>query len=187
VYASFCLFIEKHRHDIGNVPQVLAISTSKILEALGFVPTLKWPNDILLEGKKIAGILTETTPLSDMICIITGIGLNVNMSKDQLQQIDCPATSLLVESGRSFDVIDVLDLMQKQFQMDLEYFMDEGFYPFLQEYRRYMPHDPSTIIRFSDNKTVWEGTIQAIENDGSLSLRLSNGEIRTFLSGEILF
>lgn len=186
IYASFCLFLEKHRHDIGNIPQVLAVSTAKMLEQLNFTPTLKWPNDVLLSGKKVAGILTETTPLSDMLCVIAGIGLNVNMPAALLQQIGQPATSLLDDSGRTFNVEDLLETLQKQFLVDLEVFLDEGFYPFLSDYRRYMQRAAGGTTRFNDNKTIWEGTIQAINDDGSLSLRLASGAIKTFLSGEIV-
>lgn len=187
IYASFCFFLEKSRQDIGNIPQVLALSAVHVLEKYRFKPTLKWPNDILLTGKKVAGILTETTPVSNMLCIVLGIGLNVNMPPTLLEQIDRPATSLFAESGDLFNPLDVLKALQTRFVMDLEHMIKEGFSPFLQDYRHYAHQNKTTTIRFNDNKTVWEGVIHAINNDGSLSMRLTNGEIRTFLTGEILF
>lgn len=187
ILASFCFFIEKHRMDIGNIPQVLAISAAKTLEELGFAPELKWPNDVLLSSKKVAGILAETTPLSDQLCFIAGIGLNVNMPLDLLQQIDRPATSLLVEGKQEFDVEAVLELLQRHFVADLDLFLEVGFYPFLEEYRQRMTLDPKKTIRFDDNRTVWEGTLYAINQDGSLSLKLANGEIKKFVAGEIMW
>ena len=187
IYATFCFFVEKHRTDIGNIPQVLSLSAADALKEIGFTPQLKWPNDLLLSGKKVGGILAETTPLSDLLCVVIGIGLNINMPLETLQKIDRPATSLLVEAGHSFDVETVLAIVQQKFVRDLDIFLDESFIPFLESYRQQIAHTPSLTIRFNDNRKVWEGTLHAINNDGSLSLRLQDGEIKTFIVGEILF
>lgn len=186
IYATFNLFVEKHRTDIGNIPQILALAAVETLEALGFQPTLKWPNDILLSNKKVAGILCETTPLSDTLCVIAGIGLNVNMPLDLLQKIDRPATSLLVEKGTAFDVETVLNLLQKSFVKDILQFIDGGFHPFLDTYRNKMTLDPAQKVRFNDNRTIWEGCFHSINNDGSLNLKLESGEIRRFIAGEFV-
>lgn len=187
IYATFCFFIEKHRLDIGNIPQVLAISAARSLEELGHVPRLKWPNDVLLSGKKVAGILCETTPFSDTLCIALGIGLNVNMPLVLLQKIDRPATSLLVENGRLHEPNYVLEVLQKYFLKDLELFFDEGFISFLEMYRGYMAHNEGDRIRFHDNRVIWEGRFHSINTDGSLTLLLDNDELKKFIAGEILF
>lgn len=187
VYATFCFFIEKHRHDIGNVPQILALSTAKTLEEIGFEPKLKWPNDVLLSGKKVGGILAETTPLSDQLCVVAGIGVNINMPKDLLDKIDRPATSLFVESGLKYDIETVLKILETKFCKDLDLFLADGFYPFLSEYKKRIGEKPGQPIKFNDNKTIWEGYFHSINNDGSLNLRLINGEIKTFLVGEIVW
>lgn len=187
VLATFCFFLEKHRQDIGNIPQVLAISTAKVLQDLAFTPELKWPNDVLLSGKKVAGILAETTPLSDLLCVIVGIGLNVNMQKEDLDKIDRPATSLYVERGKAFIVAGILDRLQNTFCKDLDLFLNEGFHPFLQPYRSYLSKDITKVLRFHDNRTIWEGIFHAINEDGSLVLKLLDGKTRTFVAGEILF
>lgn len=186
IYATFCFFIEKHHSGIGNIPQVLALSTAAVLKELQFQPTLKWPNDILLSRKKVAGILAETTPLSDQLCVVIGIGVNINMPLDLLQQIDRPATSLLAEASRSFDVEEVLQRLTCQFSSDLDRFLAEGFFPFLELYRSYLSLDRGKTIQFHDNRTVWEGVLHGVNNDGSLNLQLPNGDIKTFIAGEIL-
>lgn len=186
IYASFCFGIEKHRQDIGNLPQIMALSAATTLEKLGFTPKLKWPNDVLLSRKKVAGILSETTPLSDTLWMIIGIGLNVNMPEELLKKIDRPATSLLAESGKAWEVEDVLLELQLQFARDLERFLDEGFYPFLEPYQERIVHHEGDKIRFHDNMSEREGFFHAINKDGTLLMRLESGELRTFVSGEIL-
>lgn len=185
--ATFCFFIDPFRKDLGNIPQVLALSTAHVLKSLGFLPTLKWPNDVLLSGKKAAGILAETTTLDAHLCFILGIGLNVNMPLESAQQIDRPATSLFIESQHLFDVEIVLEQLQEKFLLDLGQFLDNGFHPFLESYRRLISTNSTTPIRFDDNRTVWEGSFESINADGSYNLRLKNGEIKTFFAGEIMW
>lgn len=186
IYATFCFFVDPQANNIGNIPQVLAISAADVLKKLNFNPVLKWPNDILISDKKIGGILAETTVVGKM-CMVIGIGLNINMPKELLYKIDRPATSLLAETGRSFDKEHVLKELQQEFTKNLEIYFSKGFSPFLEIYREYMPKDPNKILRFHDNRMIWEGTLHDINPDGSLCLRLSNGELKTFIAGEILW
>lgn len=186
IYATFCFFIEKHRPDIGNLPQIMALATAKTLEELHFNPKLKWPNDVLLGGKKVAGILCETVPFSDTLCVILGIGLNVNMALEQLQEIDRPATSLLAEDGIRRECEQVLQTLQNHFSRYLHRFLEGGFLPFLSEYKKGICHSKGDLIRFHDNRSIWEGHFVEINLDGSLLLKLSTGEKRTFIAGEIL-
>lgn len=186
IYATFCFFIEKNRKDIGNIPQVLAIAVANILDTLGFKTSLKWPNDVLISKKKVAGILAETTHLSDQMCMIVGIGLNVNMPLEVLKAIDKPATSLFAETGELYDVQNVLQLLQKQFSKDLELFLEKGFHSFLKDYRQRLSGG-GQLVRFNDNCMIWEGKISAINEDGSLRMLLLDGSERTFVAGEILW
>lgn len=186
IYATFCFFVEKHRNDIGNLPQVLALSTAVFLENLGFTPKLKWPNDILLSNKKAGGILCETLPFSDTLCIILGIGLNVNMPQDLLATIDRPATSLFTEDGVQREVETILKGLQERFAQYLQKFLDEGFLPFLSSYKKRLAHAKGDSLRFHDNRAIWEGRFVDVNLDGSLLLELSSGEKRTFIAGEIL-
>lgn len=185
IYATFCFFIEKHRGDIGNLPQVMAVAAVDVLEALDFQPQIKWPNDVMVRSKKIAGILCETIPISDMLCVVLGIGLNVNMPLELLTTIDRPATSLLAEDGATRDVEAVLAMLQERFMRHLLRFLDEGFLPFLENYKKWLIHAKDDLIRFHDNRTVWEGRFAGINRDGTLLLKLPSGEARTFVSGEI--
>ncbi len=185
IYASFCFFVDKARLDLGNIPQVLALSAVSVLEKHNFSPELKWPNDVLLSKKKVAGILAETTSIDDELCMIIGIGLNVNMTKEYLQLIDRPATSLLVEKGHAFDIEDVLKQLRNSFLPDLTLFLKDGFAPFFKTYCRYMTINQQ--IHFHDNVNIWDGQLHAINPDGSLTLRLSDGKLKNFISGEILW
>ena len=71
----------------------------------GLEPELKFPNDVLVGGRKVAGILAEAREQR----VVLGIGVNVNVTAEELpQEVDRPATSLLVETGRELDRAELL-------------------------------------------------------------------------------
>lgn len=185
IYASYCVFLENGRSDIGNLPQVAAVSIAQTLMALGFQPKLKWPNDVIFGSKKVAGILSESTPCSSGLCLIIGIGLNINMPVELLRTIDRPATSLFAETNREFLVSEVLSLLTKQFSENTSIFIKEGFSPFLLLYRSMLqvPLDP---VQFDDNRAIWSGAVHSVNDDGSLNLILSDNTLRRFHAGEII-
>ncbi|MFC7074284.1 biotin--[acetyl-CoA-carboxylase] ligase [Halovenus rubra] len=81
------------------VTMAAAVATARAVETTGVEPTIKWPNDILVDGKKLTGILTEMEGEADRISwLVVGIGLNANVDKSQLPE-DADATSLQVECG----------------------------------------------------------------------------------------
>lgn len=118
IYATFCFFTKKPLATIGTISQVAAHSVAKTLQDHGLKPVLKHPNDVLLSGKKVSGILCETTSL-DMLCVLVGIGVNVNMPSELLEKIDQPATSLLAETGILHDIESLIKSLQKHFVASL--------------------------------------------------------------------
>jgi len=186
VYATFCFFREKLWEGVGHVPQVLALSAIEVLENLGFHPRIKWPNDVLLSEKKVAGILAETSPCRHGIAVVVGIGINVNMPEDVCASIDRPATSLLVEGAGEVLISEVIDPLEALFSRDLERFFQAGFAPSLPRFRT-LATPPDPHIAFSDGQRVWEGQQTAIDDAGALRLQLPTGEFKTFHAGEILF
>src|ERR1043165_1078103 len=95
LYASFCFFVPKEQQNFSTISQIIGVSAAKTLETFETNPKLKWPNDLIVEGKKLGGILCETQVHGTSLFIIAGIGININMPKEFLNQIDQPATSLL--------------------------------------------------------------------------------------------
>ncbi|MFQ5787348.1 MAG: biotin--[acetyl-CoA-carboxylase] ligase, partial [Thermodesulfobacteriota bacterium] len=80
-----------------NITQIAALSVAQLLEGYGLKPSVKWPNDVLVQGKKISGILCEIVKSNKDVYGILGIGLNVNSTGKSLAIIDIPATSLRCE------------------------------------------------------------------------------------------
>jgi BirA family biotin operon repressor/biotin-[acetyl-CoA-carboxylase] ligase len=186
IYATFCFWFSLQRTDIGHIPQVLAIATAQALDIQGFSPTIKWPNDLLLRDKKVAGILCETILEQEKRGIVCGIGLNVNMPLEMLNQIDRPATSLLVEGGRALEVTTILNVLQPLFLTALNQFIEKGFSPFFPLLKERSALKKGQMVHFHDNQTLIEAQFEHLHPDGSIELRLSNGTSKIFYAGEFL-
>lgn len=135
IYASFCFFISESQRDPLSLTHLMAISASRMIGRHGVVCRIKWPNDVMVDNKKIAGILCETVPFPHHFGVVIGIGLNVNMPKDLLQTIEQPATSLLVETHQEWNLHEELTTLATYFTNDLQLFLKEGFTPFLPQFR----------------------------------------------------
>jgi BirA family biotin operon repressor/biotin-[acetyl-CoA-carboxylase] ligase len=121
LYGSFVFFLEEEQLDITRLVRLLAESTVAVLQALGFSPVIKWPNDLLIDSKKIVGILCETVAATPpLVGVILGIGLNVNMSEEELGLIDQPATSLKVLSGHLWEVEKITNALAYRFEQDVK-------------------------------------------------------------------
>jgi BirA family transcriptional regulator, biotin operon repressor / biotin---[acetyl-CoA-carboxylase] ligase len=134
LYATFGFFLEVETSPLCFT-HLLAISAARTLEEHGIVCRLKWPNDLLVGQKKIAGILCETSLFPQAVGIVIGIGLNINMTSDGLKAIDQPATSLLSETNQHFDIPHILHSLKNQFASDLTLFLQKGFTPFLSSFQ----------------------------------------------------
>ncbi|NGX41818.1 MAG: Bifunctional ligase/repressor BirA [Chlamydiae bacterium] len=185
IYASFCFFVPIAQPNLVNIPQIMAISASEAMESLGFHPKLKWPNDLILSEKKVGGILCEMEQVRNHFCVIVGIGININMPQEQLQAINQPATSLLVEGKKTVGIEEVLQHLEVNFEENLKTFLEKGFEPFLSDFKSRLIHSPNQPLRFHYNNVLWEGVFHSINDDGSLNLELESGEIKRFVSGEI--
>jgi BirA family biotin operon repressor/biotin-[acetyl-CoA-carboxylase] ligase len=92
-----------------RLPELTGVAARACADAIAAVsalePALKFPNDVLLDGRKVAGVLAEAREGR----VVLGMGVNVNLAEDQLpQEVDRPATSLLVETGRELSRAELL-------------------------------------------------------------------------------
>lgn len=112
-----------------NLTQYLSVVLCDVLEKdFNLKPQIKWPNDILIDGSKISGILAESSMKNNKINgVVLGLGLNVNMKKETLLSIDQNATSLFALKNTNFDVDDVLRLICDKFFENYDEFSKKGF------------------------------------------------------------
>ena len=119
-----------------NITQYMSVVVSRVLEKYyGIISQIKWPNDVLVEGAKIAGILAETSIKNNKVnAIILGLGLNVNMSEDTIKSIDKKATSIKMLSGKEFNVSDCIKHISDEFFKNYNEFITHGFSYIRDEY-----------------------------------------------------
>lgn len=146
--------------------------------------SLKWPNDILLNGKKVAGILSEVSGLkSDIKKIIIGTGVNVN-SYNFPEDIEYRSTSLYNESKKEIrpEKILVKFILNFYKEIDLIYRKDKLM-------KKWMQHSyisgKEIMFRKSDDEFNTEAFVVRIDEDGSILLKLKNGDVKRYYSGEI--
>jgi BirA family biotin operon repressor/biotin-[acetyl-CoA-carboxylase] ligase len=186
IHATFCFFSPfQEESALSDIALVAAVAVASVLDALGFSPQLKWPNDLLLHDKKVAGILCETSWVEGKPLLIVGIGINVNTTLDQLQTVGQPATSLLVEGGKPLDMEQVLAVLQENFIQTWERYRIEGRGSLLLQYIKYLKHRPGSLLRFHRGEEVILGEFVEVAGDGSLVLRTAEGNLARFIAGEI--
>jgi BirA family biotin operon repressor/biotin-[acetyl-CoA-carboxylase] ligase len=150
---------------------------------------LKWPNDILIfdEGvyKKLAGILIELQGDTDgQSAAIIGIGLNLNLSKTQLEKIDQPATDINNLVSENIDSNFFMAIIIKELAQVLASFESDQFKPFKDEWLSYHAFQDKLIDIMLGNSQTITGKAIDISDTGALIVRTDEGS-KSFASGEV--
>jgi BirA family biotin operon repressor/biotin-[acetyl-CoA-carboxylase] ligase len=155
-----------------------SVAAAELLEEEGLKPALKWPNDVLVNGRKICGILSEGTSGG----IIIGIGSNVNMQA--ANHIDQPATSILIETGKRSNVDDLLAKLLKHLSIRLDDWVQGGFSKVRKNWETKVPTigKPVTV---RDGDAMRRGLLVGFGDDGELLLRDENGVVNTVWAGDV--
>lgn len=169
---------------LTSINHVLALSLIDVLREKNLDPKIKWPNDIMLSEKKIAGILCEIQTKNDLANIFLGIGINVNNPKEFIDQIDKKATSLKLETNKTWDKKALLEKLKDKFLTNLSIFKKKGFTPFHEEYENLLLYVGEKIT-FFDGVKEYRGILHSISCEGKLNLYTPNKEIISFAAGDI--
>ena len=173
-----------HKAPLITLTGAVAVA-SAIRTACGLEAGIKWPNDILISGKKVSGLLTEMSAEQDRIRhIVLGIGVDVNMELDELPpEVRSHTTTLAEEAGAKIDRTRLL----QQVLRDLEHW-----------YRKFLTNDADVLeewkrlnttignrVTVSGAGETLEGLAQGVDSDGRLIVRLDDGTIRTVAAGDV--
>lgn len=186
LYATYVLFVSKIDEATLHIPQLLALIASETAALFVKGVALKWPNDLVIGKKKLGGILCEVLEVEGSLALITGIGLNINMSKEDLAKIDRPATSLKEALGEAIDKEKLIDILNADFIKALQKFQKEQFKPFLERFRNALIHKLGDSLKFHDFQKIIHGSFERVNDDGSLTMRLEDGSFKRFVSGELV-
>lgn len=151
---------------------------------LGLEPAIKWPNDVLVDGKKTAGVLAEATDDGREQVVVVGVGVNVNLGAGELAGLPS-ATALALEAGVPVHRGELLALLLERLDSWLARRpaeMTEGLWRAWNG--RLWGRDQQ--VRVQDGETVVTGAVLGGDRDGTLLIRLADGEVRRIVAGELL-
>ncbi|WP_335869692.1 biotin--[acetyl-CoA-carboxylase] ligase [Bacillus sp. 2205SS5-2] len=173
-----------------KAPQFTLISAVAVVQAIRELTDveaeIKWPNDLLINGKKITGILTELVAESDKInAVIIGIGINVNQQVESFsEEIKDVATSIRLEGGKPVSRAALVQQILLKLEKYYSLYMREGFYPIKLLWESYAISIGKDIMARTMNETIY-GKAMGITDEGVLLVREESGEIREIYSADI--
>lgn len=165
---------------------VMAYSVAQVLRQLGFTDVqIKWPNDLVLSGKKICGILTEMQLKgSEIDYVVVGVGINVNTSKFP-EELKDTATSLYLESGRILDRENMVESVVECFDKEYRQFLNVQDLSFLREAYNGMLVNVDKEVRVLEPGNEYTAYAQGINASGELLVRTAEGEEKRIYAGEV--
>ncbi|MFY9585728.1 MAG: biotin--[acetyl-CoA-carboxylase] ligase, partial [Candidatus Acidiferrales bacterium] len=146
---------------------------------------LRWPNDLLLHGKKFCGILTEMHAEPDRInFVIVGIGLNINHTR-MPEELEPIATSLRMETGRVHSRLELLVKLLRCLERYYNLFLAESAAPILARFAEVSSYARGKRVRISTATETYVGTTAGLEPNGLLRVELDDGRTQVVISGDV--
>jgi len=176
---SILLKPKKIIDDIQQLTLIAGLAVSRVIDNT----TIKWPNDILIESKKVAGILTEMTFESNQVKnVVVGIGINVN-NESFPDELSDKATSLFIENGKIFQREDIICDIVSEFFAIYDKFISDGFSCFCEEYcSKCSTLNKDVIVVKNEKKQIAKAV--NITEKGELVVEF-NGELEIINSQEV--
>ncbi len=156
-----------------------------IVEQTGLRPDLRWPNDLLLNGKKFCGILTEMHAEPDHVhFVIVGMGINVNHTR-MPAELEPIATSLKLETGRTHSRLELLARLLRWLDRYYNQFLAEGSGPILSRFAEVSTYARGKRVRISTATETYVGTTAGLEPNGLLRVEREDGRTQVVISGDV--
>ena len=172
---------------IVNFPQFFSVVVADTFAFYGALPQIKWPNDVLINGKKCAGILSEASFDGNTFNgLVVGVGVNIGYDPTEKLVIKQPATSLLNEIKQSVKKDDFLLKVLELYSSMSDPFYFRGFPHIKESYMRYFLHMGKKITLVNGPRNI-EGVVREVTNSGDIVLKTDSGGIENIKMGEILW
>jgi BirA family biotin operon repressor/biotin-[acetyl-CoA-carboxylase] ligase len=171
---------------ISYLPYLVMLASLAVVHSIeavtGLKPQIKWPNDVLINGKKVSGILTENELKGSRVaCAIIGIGINVNLRAADFPEISATATSLNDELGRSVSPVDFVRHLMVEMERLYLTLPEVAIY---EEWRGRLATIGQRVYVESGNSRL-EGVAESVDRSGALWLRRTDGHVTRVVSGDV--
>jgi len=146
---------------------------------------IKWPNDVLFNQQKIAGILIECkSDLKKALTVVIGVGINIKLSQRFIAKIEYPVTDLYQITQHRLNRNELLARFLIELYKVLAIFKTSGFEPFREEWLKFhCYHNQSVVLHLPKNEII-EGIAVGVTNEGELILKTEYGH-RNYSMGDI--
>ncbi len=189
LYLSVILRPQIPPHQASLITLMAAVATANAIQKYsGLLPRIKWPNDILLKDRKVAGLLNEIHSEMDRIhFVILGIGVNLNMDGKMFsKEIRGVATSLKMEMGQTITRKVFLQTLLEELERWYAIFLKEGGAPVLKAWRDRAKIKGKQVKVTSFGETL-SGVAVDVDSDGALILETKDGKRKRVVAGDIIY
>ncbi len=186
IWMSFVIKPELEPESAPMITLVAAMACAKaIREITGLEASIKWPNDIVVNGKKVVGILTEmSTEMMYVNYVVVGVGINVNMEEfpEEIKEV---ATSLKIEAKSEISRSQLVAKFGEQFEKYYQEFLDkQNLSSIREEYEEYLINCNKEVA-IQQGQDRWNGIALGINNNGELLVKKQDGEVQVIRAGEV--
>ncbi|MBI3615339.1 MAG: biotin--[acetyl-CoA-carboxylase] ligase [Candidatus Omnitrophica bacterium] len=184
IYLSVILRPTLQLAEVPRITLMAAVAVARAIQAAtGLAPEIKWPNDVLIRGRKVAGILTELNgELNRVNYIVVGIGMNVNSVKGHLP---AHTTSIEEQLGGPADRVKLTQALLVELDRAYDQLLRQGFPSILEAWRGFAHFLGRRIRVVAQGRTV-DGQAVDVDSDGTLMVRTDTGLVESLSAGEVL-
>ncbi len=157
-----------------------------IHEETGLAPEIKWPNDILIRGRKVVGILTELSAEVDRVKHVTlGVGVDVNLAANEFPvELRKIATSLRIESGELVSRADLATTILRELDRDYARVCAGNFSEVADEWEEHCSTIGQRVVISMGDRRL-RGRAESLDDDGALRLRTEHGRLERIIGGDV--
>jgi BirA family biotin operon repressor/biotin-[acetyl-CoA-carboxylase] ligase len=171
--------------EVGLVPLAAGVAVAEAVGEQGVDARLKWPNDALVEGRKVAGVLTESSSSSGRVdWVVVGIGVNVSVDRVSLASLGGTATSLLLEAGRVAAVEDVAAAVLARLSLWYDA-LESRPSSVVEAWRAHAVPWWGEPVRVETVTGVLQGVLRDVDDTGALLVDGGEEGVHRVLSGEV--
>ena len=185
----FSLLLRPEMHPLAATRITVAAATAlsrSIRRFSGVKVQIKWPNDLLVDGRKLVGILTEMSAELDCVrYVILGIGVDVNIAEEELpEELRAIATSVRIESGNEIDRPGLAAAILRELDAEYSRLNRDGFKSIAEDWE-------SQCVTLGRNVTIdigerrIEGRAESLDEDGALMVRTRFGQLERIIGGDV--
>lgn len=185
VYMSFSRQVAGCRGNVSAVSLVIGLALVRVLKQKGVSGvSIKWPNDVLIDGRKLAGILIESKVVSGVLVLVVGVGINVQMPVNFVLNSEIGWADLSGKGVFLSDRNELIALFYIECQKMIDEFTNEGFSIFRNEWLSYDEFAAKEVKIVDRDQIIYSGIEMGVDDEGCLLVR-SGAEIKRIFTGDV--